>query len=101
MTRTQFEMMSLNELIEWAQENLNSITTEDTLLAFAKAKIDDGNLFLAIHILKAIWESEESYNGYYHYDYNMGALETPMPITYKVDLEDLIYFEDEDRELYM
>ena len=29
------------------------------------------------------------------YDYNMGTLETPTPITEKEDLEHLIYFDDE------
>lgn len=95
MTRAEYEAMSLDELIDWACDNLDDVTTEDVLLEFAKAKIDDDNLFMAIHVLKAVYESEESYNGYYLYDYNMGTLETPTPITEKEDLEHLIDFDDE------
>lgn len=96
MTRKEFETMNLEELVEWAYENLNDITTEDVLLDFAKSKIDDDNIYLAIHVLQAVWNSGEAFNGYYRYDYNMGTLETPTPITCKEDLEDLIDFEEEE-----
>lgn len=96
MTKQQFDEMTLDELIEWAYENLNDITTEDILLDFAKHKIDDENIYLAIHVLQAVWNSGEPHNGYYRYDYSMGTLETPTPITCKEDLEDLIDFEEED-----
>ena len=95
MTRVQYEAMTLDELIDWANENTDYVTTEEVLLEFAKSKIDDDSLYLAIHILNAIWESDESYNGYYLYDYSMGTLETPTPITDKEDLEHLIAFDDE------
>lgn len=95
MTREQFDAMSFEELFDLAYENLDDITTEEILLDFAKAKIDDDNIYLALHVLKAIYESAESWNGYYLYDYNMGTLETPTPITCKEDLEHLIDFEDE------
>lgn len=96
MTKTEFENMTLDELIEWAYENLDDITTEEVLLDFAKTKIDDDNIYLALHVLKAIYESGESYNGYYLYDYNMGTCETPTPITCKEDFEHLIDFDDEE-----
>ena len=96
MTKVEFEAMSLDELIEWAYDNLIGITTEDMLLEFAKSKIDDDNLFMAIHVLNAVYDSEEAYNGYYLYDYDMGTLETPTPITCKEDLEEYIDFDEED-----
>ena len=95
MTRKEYEEMSLEELVDWAVENLDDITTEETLLEFAKVKMDDDNIYLSIHVLKAIWESGEAFNDYYRYDYNMGTMETPTPITCKEDLEDLIDFDDE------
>lgn len=95
MTKQQFEEMTLEELTEWAYENLNDITTEDILLDFAKHKIDDENIYLAIHVLQAVWNSSESFNGHYIYDYSMGTLETPTPITCKEDLEHLIDFEED------
>ena len=98
MTREQFEAMSFEEFMEWAYENVDDITTEDTLIAFAKEKLDEDNLGFALHILNAIYESEEAKEGYYRYDYNMGTLETPTPITCKEDLEDLIDFEEDDKE---
>jgi hypothetical protein len=96
MTKAEYEAMDLDQLIDWAFENLDDVTTEDTLKDFAKSKIDDDNFFMALHILNAIYESEESYNGYYLYDYSMGTLETPRPITCREDLEDLINFDEED-----
>ena len=98
MTRTEFEEMTLDELIDWAWENVHDLTTEDTLLDFAKQKLDDNNLCMALHILNAIYDSAESYNGYYLYDYGMGTLETPTPITCKEDIEHLIDFDDEEED---
>lgn len=95
MTRTEFEAMSLDELIEWANENTGYLTSEEILIQFAKDKIDDDNLYLAMHVLSAIYNSEEAYDDCYLYDYSMGTLETPTPITCKEDLEHLIDFDDE------
>ncbi len=97
MTKQQFDKMTLDEAIDWAtDELLDDLTTEEWLLAFVKEKIDDDNLMMACHILNSIYNSAESYNGYYIYDYSMGTLQTPRPITCKEDLEDLIDFDDED-----
>ena len=95
MTEAIYNAMSLDELLEWAYENLDDLTTEDMLLEFAKQKIDDDSIFMALHVLKAVYESEEAYNSYYLYDYNMGTLETPTPVTCKDDLKHLIDFDDE------
>lgn len=96
MTRTEFEELTLDELLEWACDNVYEITSEDTLIDFAKQKIDDNNIGYALHILGAIYNSEEAYNSYYLYDYSLGTLSTPTPITCKEDLEDYIYFDDEE-----
>lgn len=95
MTRAEFEVMSLDELIEWTNENTGYLTSEEVLIQFAKDKIDDDNLYLAMHVLSAIYNSEEAYDDCYLYDYSMGTLETPTPITCKEDLEHLIDFDDE------
>lgn len=96
MKREQFEAMTLDELLEWAYENIDDLTTEEVLIDFAKSKIDDSSFNVAMHILAAIWESGEAYNDYYLYDYNMGTCETPTPVTCKEDLEAYIDFGDED-----
>lgn len=96
MTKAEFENMTLDEVLDYVNENVNDLTTEEVLLMFAKEKIDDDNIYLAYHILKAIYGSGESYCDYYLYDYSLGTLDTPTPVTCKEDLEDYIDFEDED-----
>ncbi len=96
MTREQFEEMSLDELAEWAFENIDNVHFEDTLLEMAKHEIDEEDLQMALHILNAVYESGAPDGSYYIYDRNMGILETPTPITCKEDLEDYIDFEEED-----
>ena len=101
MTKKEWEELTLDEAIDWAdwEYGVNELTSEDSLIRFAKEKIDEDNLFLAIHILEAIYNSEEAYNGYYLYDYSAGTTSTPTPITCKEDLEDYISFEkDQDEE---
>ena len=97
MTKTEFEEMTLDEVLDWANENINDITYEDTLIEFAKQKIDD-DIYMAMHILSAIYNSAEAYNDLYLYDYSMGTLETPTPITCKEDLEPYIDFDDEEEK---
>lgn len=97
MTRAEYEAMSFEELMEWAYENLDDVTTEETLIEFAKNKLDD-NLGLALHILNAIYECIRPAHGYYRYDYTMGTLETPTPITCSDDIDELIFLEDDIEE---
>ena len=94
MTKKEWAELTLDEAIDWAdwEYRVNELTSEDSLIRFAKEKIDEDNLFLAIHILEAIYNSEEAYNGYYLYDYSAGTTSTPTPITCKEDLEGYISF---------
>ena len=94
MTKKEWEELTLDEAIDWAEfeYGVNELTSEDSLIRFAKEKIDEDNLFLAIHILEAIYNSEEAYNGYYLYDYSAGTTSTPTPSTCKEDLEGYISF---------
>lgn len=95
MTRECFDSMTFEEVIEWANENLTDLTTEDILIDFAKTKIDDDNIYMAIHILGAIHNNPYD-TEYYLYDYCMGTLDTPTPVTCKEDFEPLIDFDDEE-----
>ena len=100
MTKKEWEELTLDEAIDWAdwEDGVNELASEGSLIRFAKEKIDEDNLFLAIHILEAIYNSEEAYNGYYLYDYSAGTTSTPTPITCKEDLESYISFaEDEEK----
>ena len=97
MKKEQFEKMTLEELAEWAYENVDYVHHEEVLIDLAKHEIDEENLNVAIHILTGIYESEEAVNGYYIYDRCMGTLEPVVPITCKEDLEEYIDFgEDEE-----
>ena len=100
MTKKEWEELTLDEAIDWAdwEYGVNELTSEDSLIRFAKEKIDEDNLFLAIHILEAIYNSEEAYNGYYLYDYSAGTTSTPTPITCKEDLESYISFAEEEEK---
>ena len=100
MTKKEWKELTLEEAIDLAdyEYGVNELTSENSLIRFAKEKIDEDNLFLAIHILEAIYNSEEAYNGYYLYDYSAGTTSTPTPITCKEDLESYISFaEDEEK----
>lgn len=99
MTREQFESMTLEELIDWAYENIDYVHTEGGLIGMAKHEIDEENLNVAIHVLTGVYESEEAVGGYYIYDRCMGTLEAVVPITCKEDLAEYIDFgEDEEEE---
>lgn len=95
MTRKEFETMSFEDFIEWANENLDYVTDEEILKEFAIEKLQEDNFGMALHIINAIYDNPYV-TEYYRYDYSMGTLETPTPITDKEDLEDLIFFDDEE-----
>ena len=94
MTRTEFEEIDFDELLELMFENLDSITDEETLKGFAIDKLRDDNFGLALHIINAIYENPYD-SEWYRYDYSMGTLETPSPITCKDDVDDLIVIQEE------
>lgn len=87
--------MSFEEFMEWANNNLNCVTDEELLKDYAIEKIQDDNFSMGLHIINAIYENPYS-TEWYRYDYSMGTLETPTPITEKEDIEDLIFFNDEE-----
>lgn len=95
MTKTEFEKCTLSEALDYGYDYIYELTTEDMLIEFAKQKLDENNIGLALHILGAIYNSEEAYNGCYLYDYSLGTLSTPTPVTCKEDLEDYIAFVEE------
>ena len=95
MTRAEFVNMSFENLMEWAVENLDGITTEDTLKDFAMEKLQNDDFGMVLHIINAIYDNP--YNTeFYRYDYSMGTLETPTPIMDAEDIIDLVDFDDEE-----
>ena len=95
MTRAEFEAIEFDELIELMYENSYDVTSEETLKSFAMDKLQDDDFRMALHIINAIYNNPYD-TEWYRYDYSMGTLQTPSPITDKEDVEDLIDFGDED-----
>lgn len=87
MTRKEFNRLSLDEVCQKLEEEGQTITSYETLKDFAKKQIDDDNFFLAQHICEALYDDQAEY---YIYDYSMGTLETPTPITRKDDIADMV-----------
>lgn len=86
--------MTFDEQMEWAYKNVNCITTEDILKQFVIESVENDDFNIALHILKAIKDNPYT-TEYYRYDYSMGTLETPIPITSIDDIEDLIDLDEE------
>ena len=70
-------MANFGNKMEWLLENVDSVHTYEDMCDMVKEKIDDGQLFCALHILEAVSKEEADY---YEYDWNMGTLETPTAI---------------------
>lgn len=93
MTKTQLNELSFDDAIRILTEEVNTITTEDTLKDFVKFNIDNDNLYLAIHVLNSMDNDPDFGEVYYwDYDYSMGTLDRPSSIVNKEDLE--IYLEE-------
>lgn len=95
MTRKEYEDMSFEEFMEWANENINDVTSEEILKQCGIEELQNDNFNIGLHLINAIYENPYC-TEWYRYDYSMGTLETPTPITDKEDIEDLIDFEDEE-----
>ena len=83
MTKVAFEEKSFDDVMSQLNEELDEITKE-----FAKLKIDEGNYLLANHIIEALQAGYDE--DWWDYDYCMGTLDTPIPLTEKADVEHLI-----------
>lgn len=94
MTRKKFESMSFEDAMVWASENYDNITDEEALKSYAEHLLQNDNFGMILHIIGAIYDNPYE-TEWYRYDYWMGTMETPTPITEKEDIEDLIDFEDE------
>ncbi len=84
MTMKELYSKTFEEVIEGLSEANENITSAISLKEYIKAIIDEDYLFLAIHLLNALWKSSADY---YDYDYSMGTLETPTPLRSIADLE--------------
>ena len=90
MKLSELKTLSLYEALERLEEEKDQITTRETLKHSAIYHIQNDNIFLAAHILSAINET------YADYDYCMGTLDKPTPLTSLRDLEDYCDFDETD-----
>ena len=88
MTREEYNNKDFEEVMEQLNEERDDITTYETLKDFAKEKIENDDLLVAIHILEALQNDDAEW---YEYDYCMGTLQTPSGITEKEHIEHMIY----------
>ncbi len=91
----EMHAMNFNDAAELLSEECDTVTTYEILKEFAIKQINEDMLFLAIHILEALHNSPADY---YDYDYCMGTLDTPTPLTRSFDLED--YCEADEPNTY-
>ena len=75
--------LTLGQLFDVTQELESSVWTYEDLHDFAIDQVKDDSLNVAIHILNALYDTQEAY---YNYDATMGTLEEITPITTKEDL---------------
>ncbi len=87
MTREDYDKKNFEDVIEQLNEERGDITTYETLKDFAKEKIEEDKLLVAIHILEALQNDDAEW---YEYDYCMGTLQTPSGITEKEDVAHML-----------
>jgi len=87
MTREEYNNKNFQDIMEQLNEERDDITTYETLKDFAKEKIEEDSLLVAIHILEALQNDDAEW---YEYDYCMGTCQTPSGITEKEHIEHMI-----------
>lgn len=99
MKKSEFMQLDVTDAIDVAYNTFNvEITSEEILKEYIIHTIQNDNFTLALHLLQAVYESPANDTGMYLYDFAMGTLETPTPITCIEDLLDYIDDDDFDEE---
>lgn len=88
MTREYFENHTFNDVMEKLYEENTDVTTLDMLKDFINYTILKCQYYLSEHLIKALRNGNDEY--YWLYDYNMGTLDTPVPIDSLEDVKHLI-----------
>ena len=88
MTREYFENHTFNDVMEKLYEENTDVTTLDMLKDFINDTVVKGEYYLSEHLVKALRNGNDEY--YWLYDYNMGTLDTPVPIDSLEDVKHLI-----------
>lgn len=88
MTREYFETHTFNDVMEKLYEENTGVTTLDMLKDLINYTVIKGQYYLSEHLIKALRNGNDEY--YWLYDYNMGTLDTPVPIDSLEDVKHLI-----------
>ena len=78
MTREYFETHSFNNVMKKLYEENTNVTTIDMLKIFIEKTVIKSQYYLSEHLIKALRNGDDEY--YWLYDYNMGTLDTPVPV---------------------
>lgn len=88
MTKKELHKLTFENALNQLYDEVNTITSYEVLKDYIKLKIDEDNILLALHLLKALWEDTSLDDAdYYNYDYTCGTCDTPTPLTCLEDLE--------------
>lgn len=90
MTREYFETHSFNNVMKKLYEENTNVTTIDMLKIFIEKTVIKSQYYLSEHLIKALRNGDDEY--YWLYDYNMGTLDTPVPVN---SLDDVIHLIDD------
>lgn len=88
MTREYFEAHTFDNVMEKLYEENTDVTTLDMLKDFINDAVIKGQYYLSEYLIKALRNGNDEY--YWLYDYNMGTLDTPVPIDSLEDVKHLI-----------
>ena len=88
MTREYFENHHFEDVMKKLYEENSNVTTLDMLKDFINDTVIKGQYYLSEHLIKALRNGNDEY--YWLYDYNMGTLDTPVPIDSLEDVKHLI-----------
>ena len=90
MTREYFETHSFNNVMKKLYEENTNVTTIDMLKILIEKTVIKSQYYLSEHLIKALRNGDDEY--YWLYDYNMGTLDTPVPVN---SLDDVIHLIDD------
>ena len=88
---SDFRNMDFDEQIEWLNERVDGIWSDDSLNDYLVNLIQSYDYGTALHILDALYNDPTDAT-WYKYDASMGTMSTPEPLADSSDLED-IYIE--------
>lgn len=93
MTRKEFETIEeeqgFNEAVSVLAEEHDTLQDEETLKSMILEKVQNDDFGFALHLLKAIYNSDAGSSIWYYYDYSDGTTKEPV---YLQSIKDITKF---------